>query len=148
SGARTPHSPSSSHHSSGGDTRTAHLHHQHVNIVNMYYRLNGITQRLTGATTAAHVPQGLKPGLPAEPSPMIFASPTKIVSTAATSTEYMGRNKVPDLQKFFQKADGIPIHLKKGVMDKMLYRTTMGLTIGGALYCLTALYFAAQPGNK
>ena len=44
-----------------------------------------------------------------------------------------------------QKADGIPVHLKRGVMDKMLYRTTMGLTIGGALYCVMALYIAAQP---
>ncbi len=44
-----------------------------------------------------------------------------------------------------QKTDGAPVHLKRGVMDKMLYRTTMGLTIGGALYCLMALYIAAQP---
>lgn len=111
----------------------------------MYYRLNGVTQRLTGATTSAYIPQGLKPGLPAEPSPIIFTSPTKMVSEAAGQAEYLGSNKVPELQKLFQKADGIPVHLKKGVMDKMLYRTTMGLTIGGVLYCLMALYVAAQP---
>ncbi|CAL8297757.1 unnamed protein product [Merluccius merluccius] len=111
----------------------------------MYYRLNGMTQRLTGASTSAYVPQGLKVGLPADPSPMIFASPTKMVSEAASHVEYLGTNKVPDLQKLFQKADGIPVHLKRGVMDKMLYRTTMGLTIGGTLYCLMALYIAAQP---
>ncbi|TNN68395.1 Cytochrome c oxidase subunit 7A-related protein, mitochondrial [Liparis tanakae] len=46
------------------------------------------------------------------------------------------------------KSDGIPIHLKRGVPDKLLYRTTMALTIGGALYCLVALYFAAQPNKK
>ncbi|CAL8297736.1 unnamed protein product [Merluccius merluccius] len=111
----------------------------------MYYRLNGMTQRLTGASTSAYVPQGLKVGLPADPSPMIFASPTKMVSETASHVEYLGTNKVPDLQKLFQKADGIPVHLKRGVMDKMLYRTTMGLTIGGTLYCLMALYIAAQP---
>lgn len=44
-----------------------------------------------------------------------------------------------------QKSDGIPVHLKRGLMDKMLYRTTMALTIGGTLYCLMALYIAAQP---
>lgn len=49
------------------------------------------------------------------------------------------------LYDLFQKADGAPVHLKRGVMDKMLYRTTMGLTIGGTLYCLMALYIAAQP---
>uniref|UniRef100_A0A3B1J3A6 Cytochrome c oxidase subunit 7A2 like n=1 Tax=Astyanax mexicanus TaxID=7994 RepID=A0A3B1J3A6_ASTMX len=45
----------------------------------------------------------------------------------------------------YLKADGVPIHLKRGVMDRLLYRTTMGLTIGGTLYCLMALYIAAQP---
>lgn len=47
-----------------------------------------------------------------------------------------------------QKADGVPVHLKRGLIDKLLYRTTMGLTVGGAVYCLVALYLAAQPGNK
>ncbi|KAJ3610906.1 hypothetical protein NHX12_022996 [Muraenolepis orangiensis] len=114
----------------------------------MYYRLNGVTQRLTGATTAAYVPQGLKPGVPAERSPMIFASPTKMVSEAGSHAEHMASNKVLELQKFFQKADGLPVHLKRGVMDKMLYRTTMGLTIGGAIYVLVFLYKATQPSNK
>lgn len=49
---------------------------------------------------------------------------------------------------FSQTSDGIPIHLKRGVPDRLLYRTTMALTVGGALYCLVALYFAAQPSNK
>lgn len=44
-----------------------------------------------------------------------------------------------------QTQDGLPIHLKRGLSDKLLYRTTMALTIGGALYCLVALYMAAQP---
>lgn len=46
---------------------------------------------------------------------------------------------------FSQTSDGIPIHLKRGVPDRLLYRTTMALTVGGALYCLVALYIAAQP---
>ncbi|KAL6487454.1 hypothetical protein MHYP_G00040800 [Metynnis hypsauchen] len=112
----------------------------------MYYRISGVTGRLTGATPAgAYCPQGLKPTLPSEPAPMIFTSPTKVVSEAGAVAEYMGSNKVPELQKIFQKADGVPIHLKRGVMDRLLYRTTMGLTIGGTLYCLVALYIAAQP---
>lgn len=48
----------------------------------------------------------------------------------------------------FQSSEGIPVHLKRGVPDRLLYRTTMALTIGGALYCLVALYIAAQPKNK
>lgn len=52
------------------------------------------------------------------------------------------------LQWCFQRSDGVPVHLKGGLIDKLLYRTTMGLTIGGALYCLVVLYSAAQPSNK
>ncbi|KAI9546871.1 Cytochrome c oxidase subunit 7A- protein, mitochondrial [Dissostichus eleginoides] len=136
----------------------------------MYYKFSGFTQKLTGsAPTAAYSPQGLRPGVPAEAPPMIFASPTKLVSEARTVAEYIGPNRVPDLQKLFQVnknrklkesrrevdgfhltliSDGVPIHLKRGVPDRLLYRTTMALTIGGTLYCLVALYFAAQPNNK
>ncbi|KAL0964351.1 hypothetical protein UPYG_G00322670 [Umbra pygmaea] len=110
----------------------------------MYYKFNGVTQRLTGSSPSAYNPQGLRVTVPKEPPTMIFATPTKYVSEAGNTVEYLG-NKVPDLQKLFQKADGIPVHLKGGLMDKMLYRTTMGLTIGGALYCLVALYIASQP---
>lgn len=47
-----------------------------------------------------------------------------------------------------QTSDGVPVHLKRGYPDRLLYRTTMALTVGGALYCLVALYFAAQPNRK
>ncbi|XP_044070730.1 cytochrome c oxidase subunit 7A-related protein, mitochondrial-like isoform X3 [Siniperca chuatsi] len=114
----------------------------------MYYRLNGVTQRLTGAPAAAYSPQGLRPGVPPVSPPIIFASPTKLASETGSQVEYLGANRVPELQKVFQRSDGVPVHLKKGLIDKLLYRTTMGLTVGGALYCLVALYFAAQPSNK
>ncbi|XP_062319831.1 cytochrome c oxidase subunit 7A-related protein, mitochondrial-like [Osmerus eperlanus] len=114
----------------------------------MYYKISGVTQKLVGAAPTAYAPQGLKLTVPTEAPPLIFATPTKVVSEAASTVEYMGINKVPDMQKLFQRSDGIPVHLKRGLMDKMLYRTTMGLTIGGTLYCLMALYIAAQPANK
>ncbi|KAG5855212.1 cytochrome c oxidase subunit 7A-related protein, mitochondrial-like [Anguilla rostrata] len=112
----------------------------------MYYKLSGFTQRLTGsAPSTAYSPQGLKPSVPADPAPMIFATPTKVVSESGSVVEYMGTNKVPDLQKLFQKSDGVPVHLKRGLPDKLLYRSTMALTVGGVLYCLVALYIAAHP---
>ncbi|XP_066521090.1 cytochrome c oxidase subunit 7A-related protein, mitochondrial [Hoplias malabaricus] len=115
----------------------------------MYYKFSGLTQRLTGSVlSTAYTPQGLRPSIPSELPAMIFATPTKMASEAGPSLEYMGANKVPDLQKIFQSSDGIPVHLKRGVPDRLLYRTTMALTIGGALYCLVALYIAAQPKNK
>ncbi|XP_028990911.1 cytochrome c oxidase subunit 7A-related protein, mitochondrial [Betta splendens] len=112
----------------------------------MYYKLSGFTQKLTGsAPTTAYNPQGLRAGLPAESPTMIFASPTKVISEAGATVEYMGKNKVPDLQRRFQVPDGVPIHLKGGVPDRLLYRTTMALTVGGVLYCLVALFIASQP---
>lgn len=115
----------------------------------MYYKFSGFTQRLTGsALPTAYSPQGLRPGVPSEPPAMIFATPTKLASESGAALEYMGANRVPDLQKIFQSPDGIPVHLKRGVPDRLLYRTTMALTIGGAVYCLVALYIAAQPKSK
>uniref|UniRef100_A0A3B4UQN1 Cytochrome c oxidase subunit 7A2-like, mitochondrial n=1 Tax=Seriola dumerili TaxID=41447 RepID=A0A3B4UQN1_SERDU len=156
----------------------------------MYYKFSGFTQKLTGSgPTAAYSPQGLRPGVPAESPSMIFATPTKVVSEAGATVEYMGANKVQEFQRIFQAylkilcticsvlpliifisssstlscfpparplpvssfsqaPDGVPVHLKRGVPDRLLYRTTMALTVGGALYCLVALYMAAQPSNK
>lgn len=90
--------------------------------------------------------QGLKP-VSTEAPPIIFATPTKVTSSV-TAYDYAGKNKIPELQRFFQKADGVPIHLKRGLPDQMLYRTTMALTVGGTIYCLIALYMASQPKNK
>ncbi|KAA0725173.1 Cytochrome c oxidase subunit 7A-related protein, mitochondrial COX7a-related protein [Triplophysa tibetana] len=115
----------------------------------MYYTFSGFTQRLTGATSSsAYSPQGLRTNIPSESPTIIFATPTKVVSQSSPVVEYMGANKVPDLQRIFQASDEIPVHLKRGVPDRLLYRTTMALTVGGALYCLVALYIAAQPKNK
>lgn len=112
----------------------------------MYYKFSGFTQRLAGALpTSAYNPQGLKSNIPSESPTIIFATPTKLVSESGAAVEYMGANKVQDLQRIFQASEEIPVHLKRGVPDRLLYRTTMALTVGGALYCLVALYIAAQP---
>lgn len=114
----------------------------------MYYKFSGFTQNLVGAGAShAYSPQGLKPVASTEAPPIIFATPTKLTSNY-TAYDYAGKNKVPELQKFFQKSDGVPIHLKRGLPDQMLYRTTMALTLGGTIYCLIALYMASQPRNK
>lgn len=114
-------------------------------FANMYYKFSSFTQKLAGAwASEAYTPQGLKP-VSTEAPPIIFATPTKLTSSV-TAYDYSGKNKVPELQKFFQKADGF--HLKRGLPDQMLYRTTMALTLGGTIYCLIALYMASQPRNK
>ncbi|NXL57298.1 COX7R oxidase, partial [Chordeiles acutipennis] len=92
--------------------------------------------------------QGLKPIVSTESPALIFGTTTKLASDLPATDSFLGINKVPDLQKAFQKADGLPVHLKRGVPDKLLYRTTMALTIGGTIYCLVALYLASQPRNR
>ncbi|XP_034050311.1 cytochrome c oxidase subunit 7A-related protein, mitochondrial [Thalassophryne amazonica] len=115
----------------------------------MYYKFSGFTQKLTGSPApAAYGPQVLKPGLPPESPTMIFATPTKLASEDGSRVEYMRKNRVPHLQRVFQVADHFPVHLKHGYPDRLLYRTTMALTVGGVLYCLVAIYIAAQPSTN
>ncbi|XP_014376834.1 cytochrome c oxidase subunit 7A-related protein, mitochondrial isoform X2 [Alligator sinensis] len=114
----------------------------------MYYKFSSFTQNLIGGgAAAAYNPQGLKPLVSTKLPAPIFEMPTKVDSESPAAVSYLGRNKVPELQKLFQ-ADGVLVHLKQGVPDQLLYRTTMALTIGGSIYCLIALYMASQPKNQ
>ncbi|XP_003215730.1 cytochrome c oxidase subunit 7A2, mitochondrial [Anolis carolinensis] len=54
-------------------------------------------------------------------------------------------NRVPEYQKLFQEDNGIPVYLKGGVMDTILYRITMSLSIFGTGYLLYVLFMAAMP---
>ncbi|KAM8946288.1 cytochrome c oxidase subunit 7A2-like, mitochondrial [Pelodytes ibericus] len=115
----------------------------------MYYKFGSFAQKLVGAvSTDAYTPQGFKPPAYSEPPAPIFGSPSKLAGESAAAARYQTKNRVPDLQKLFQKPDGVPVHLKRGLPDRLLYRTTMALSIGGTIYCLIALYIAAQPKNK
>ncbi|XP_067421149.1 cytochrome c oxidase subunit 7A-related protein, mitochondrial [Emydura macquarii macquarii] len=115
----------------------------------MYYKFSGFSQKLVGAVaSAAYTPQGLKPLVSTESPALIFGTPTQLASDSPAVASYFGKNKVPELQKLFQKPDGVPVHLKRGLPDQLLYRTTMALTIGGTIYCLVALYLASQPKTK
>uniref|UniRef100_H3A2N9 Cytochrome c oxidase subunit 7A2 like n=1 Tax=Latimeria chalumnae TaxID=7897 RepID=H3A2N9_LATCH len=69
----------------------------------MYYKFSGFTQKLTGTSLAtAYTPQGLRPVLPSEAPAMIFGTPTKAVSESSEAIQYLGANRVPDLQRHFQ----------------------------------------------
>ncbi|NXA81976.1 COX7R oxidase, partial [Thryothorus ludovicianus] len=91
--------------------------------------------------------QGLKPLVPTESPDLIFGT-SKPAPGLPAAEPFPNTNKVADLQKVFQRSDGLPVHLKRGYPDRMLYRTTMALTIGGTIYCLVALYIASQPKNQ
>ncbi|KAF1490971.1 Cytochrome c oxidase subunit 7A2, mitochondrial, partial [Pygoscelis antarcticus] len=51
--------------------------------------------------------------------------------TISTASRRQFENRVPEKQKLFQEDNGIPVHLKGGVMDALLYKVTMGLTVFG-----------------
>ncbi|NWW81236.1 CX7A2 oxidase, partial [Climacteris rufus] len=54
-------------------------------------------------------------------------------------------NRVPENQKLFQEDNGLPVHLKGGATDGLLYRTTTGLALCGTLYSLYCLLVSSMP---
>ncbi|XP_043855270.1 cytochrome c oxidase subunit 7A2, mitochondrial, partial [Dromiciops gliroides] len=58
------------------------------------------------------------------------------------------KNKVPEKQKLFQEDDSIPVHLKGGVGDALLYRATMLFSVVGTAYALYQLGMASFPKKK
>ncbi|XP_028321000.1 cytochrome c oxidase subunit 7A1, mitochondrial [Gouania willdenowi] len=58
------------------------------------------------------------------------------------------KNKVPEAQKIFQEDNGLPVHIKGGTFDVLLYRATMTLTITGACYSVYWLLLASLPQKK
>ncbi|CAL8312247.1 unnamed protein product [Boreogadus saida] len=65
--------------------------------------------------------------------------------TVASTARRQLDNKVPQNQKKFQEDNGVPVHLKGGTADALLYRTTMVLTVMGAGYVVYELVKAAFP---
>ncbi|CAM5122276.1 unnamed protein product [Natator depressus] len=63
----------------------------------------------------------------------------------ATSTRHQMKNKVPEHQKLFQADNGLPVHLKGGIMDGLLYRLTMAITVFGSCYSVFSLVRASFP---
>ncbi|XP_030630646.1 cytochrome c oxidase subunit 7A2, mitochondrial [Chanos chanos] len=68
--------------------------------------------------------------------------------TITSSARRQVDNKVPDKQKLFQEDNGMPVHLKGGVKDALLYRLTMALTVFGSGFVVYELFDAAMPKKK
>ncbi|XP_070781416.1 cytochrome c oxidase subunit 7A2b isoform X2 [Enoplosus armatus] len=68
--------------------------------------------------------------------------------TISSSARRQVENKVPQKQKRFQEDNGMPVHLKGGSFDAVLYRTTMALTVLGTGYVVYELVKAAFPQKK
>ncbi|XP_044025189.1 cytochrome c oxidase subunit 7A2, mitochondrial [Siniperca chuatsi] len=78
----------------------------------------------------------------------IFALQQVARRTISSSARRQVDNKVPQKQKLFQEDNGMPIHLKGGTFDALLYRTTMVLTVLGTGYVVYELVKAAFPQKK
>ncbi|NXU35052.1 CX7A2 oxidase, partial [Drymodes brunneopygia] len=65
--------------------------------------------------------------------------------TISTASRRQLENRVPENQKLFQEDNGLPVHLKGGAKDSLLYRTTTGLTLFGTIYSLYYLLDSSVP---
>ncbi|XP_039728368.1 cytochrome c oxidase subunit 7A2, mitochondrial-like [Pteropus medius] len=68
--------------------------------------------------------------------------------TISTASRRQFKNKVPEKQKLFQEDNGIPVHLKGGVTDTLLYSAPMILTVGGTAYVTYQLAMASLPKKQ
>ncbi|XP_041814710.1 cytochrome c oxidase subunit 7A2, mitochondrial [Chelmon rostratus] len=78
----------------------------------------------------------------------IFALQQVARRTISSSARRQVENKVPQKQKLFQEDNDMPIHLKGGTSDALLYRTTMVLTVLGTGYVVYEVVKAAFPQKK
>uniref|UniRef100_UPI0037E961E1 cytochrome c oxidase subunit 7A2, mitochondrial-like n=1 Tax=Semicossyphus pulcher TaxID=241346 RepID=UPI0037E961E1 len=65
--------------------------------------------------------------------------------TISSSARRQIDNTVKEKQKMFQEDNGMPIHLKGGTKDALLFRATMTLTVFGSGYVVYELFSAAMP---
>uniref|UniRef100_A0A8C0GK52 Cytochrome c oxidase subunit 7A1, mitochondrial n=1 Tax=Chelonoidis abingdonii TaxID=106734 RepID=A0A8C0GK52_CHEAB len=87
------------------------------------------------------------------PSPTLSSLSTAVSQTScvgslrsfATSTRHQLKNKVPEHQKLFQADNDLPVHLKGGMVDGLLYRLTMTIAVFGSCYSVFSLVRAAFP---
>ncbi|XP_069314183.1 cytochrome c oxidase subunit 7A1, mitochondrial [Eulemur rufifrons] len=71
-----------------------------------------------------------------------------LVRSFSSTSRNRFENRVREKQKLFQADNDLPVHLKGGATDNLLYRLTMGLCLGGTAYSLYCLGWAAFPHNK
>ncbi|NXF08223.1 CX7A2 oxidase, partial [Smithornis capensis] len=68
--------------------------------------------------------------------------------TISTASRRQFQNRVPEHQKLFQEDNGLPVHLKGGVKDAVLYKTTMVICVFGTLYTLYHLAVSSMPKKQ
>ncbi|XP_076044845.1 cytochrome c oxidase subunit 7A, mitochondrial-like [Oratosquilla oratoria] len=66
-------------------------------------------------------------------------------SRRTTTDVHPGYLKIRSKMRSYQVDDGLPIHLKGGVFDKLLFTGTIGLNGVGLFMCLQFFYEGAFP---
>ncbi|XP_063168268.1 cytochrome c oxidase subunit 7A2, mitochondrial-like [Candoia aspera] len=61
-----------------------------------------------------------------------------------TSARQM-KNRVPEYQKIFQADNDLPVHLKRGTTDMLMYRITIGISTLATSYAIYSLYLLGRP---
>ncbi|KDR19493.1 cytochrome c oxidase subunit 7A1, mitochondrial-like [Zootermopsis nevadensis] len=117
----------------------------------MYYRFNSFTGRLIGsAHIQPYFPISVKLLNKNDPPKIVFQD-ASVKPVTQTSTRYSSTNKsdlyaaLKKKQALFQKNDGVPIHLKGGPVDKVLYGITLALCAVGTVLSLQTLFVMAYP---
>jgi len=67
------------------------------------------------------------------------------IQRSAKGEVHPGYKKIKEKYAHFQVDDGVPIHLKGGPFDRVMYMVTMGMCGVGFLGCLEYYYRAAFP---
>ncbi|XP_010165285.1 cytochrome c oxidase subunit 7A2, mitochondrial, partial [Antrostomus carolinensis] len=68
--------------------------------------------------------------------------------TISTASRRQFENRIREKQKLFQEDNGIPVHLKGGLMDALLYRVTMGISVFGTAYVVYQLLVTSMPKKQ
>ncbi|XP_073718808.1 cytochrome c oxidase subunit 7A1, mitochondrial [Misgurnus anguillicaudatus] len=72
----------------------------------------------------------------------------QLASRAFSTTTRQMRNKVLERQKVFLEDNGLPVHIKGGTTDVLLYRLTMTITLAGTAFSCYWLLRASMPRGK
>ncbi|XP_072464516.1 cytochrome c oxidase subunit 7A1, mitochondrial-like [Notamacropus eugenii] len=68
-----------------------------------------------------------------------------LLRSFSSSARNLFENRVAEKQKLFQENNDLPVYLKGGPTDRILYSITMLATIGGTGYSLFFLVWASFP---
>ncbi|NXE62290.1 CX7A2 oxidase, partial [Calcarius ornatus] len=76
---------------------------------------------------------------------LLFQALRQISQRTISTASRRHVNRVSENQKLFQEDNGLPVHLKGGAKDSLLYRTTAGLTAFGTMYAVYYLLVSSMP---